>query len=222
MPHALPAALGRLLDAKDDPAREARWAEFVSEYSRLLLHVTRSGGVQHDGAMDRYAFVLEQLRRDDCRRLRAFVADGRSEFTTWLVVVAQRLCLDYHRGRYGRTRAPSTGGPGPEEDRVARRRLVDLLGAEVDISSLTDRHAGDAESSVRQAEVYRALESALARLGQRDRLLIKLRFEDDLPMPEVAGDLGFPTRFHAYRRLKDVLTSLRGLLEGQGIEDATP
>lgn len=222
MTHALPPALGRLLDSKDDTAREALWADFVSEHSRLLLHVTRSGGGQHDSAMDRYAFVLEQLRRDDCRRLRGFVADGRSQFSTWLVVVAQRLCSDHHRARYGRTRAPSPGDPGREEDRVARRRLVDLLGAEVDISSLVDRHADDAESSVRQADMGRALESALASLDQRDRLLLKLRFEDDLPMPEVAHNLGFPTRFHAYRRLNEVLASLRTTLERRGIRDATP
>src|SRR6185503_13736524 len=104
MPDALPAALGSLLDAKDDAAREARWTDFIGTYSRLILHVTRSGGGLHDAAMDRYAFVLEQLRHDDFRRLRAYVADGRSEFSTWLVVVAQRLCRDHQRHRYGRFR----------------------------------------------------------------------------------------------------------------------
>jgi hypothetical protein len=41
-------------------------------------------------------------------------------------------------------------------------------------------------------------------------------------MPEVASNLGFPTRFHAYRRLKEVLGILRRSLEGQGIEEAAP
>jgi RNA polymerase sigma factor (sigma-70 family) len=222
MPYVLPAALGSLLDAQDDQARESCWANFVHVYSRLILHVTRSDGSRHDTAMDRYAFVLEQLRRDDCRRLRAYVADGRSEFSTWLVVVAQRLCRDHQRHHYGRFRPHDQDSSQPEEDRAARRRLVDLIGADVDLSSLTDRHENDAESAVRRADIQQALASAIARLHQRDRLLIKLRFEDDLPMPEVARNMGFPTRFHAYRRLKEVLGGLRSELERQGIREAAP
>jgi RNA polymerase sigma factor (sigma-70 family) len=222
MPDALPAALGPLLDAKDEAVREARWTEFIGAYSRLILHVTRSGGGQHDAAMDRYAFVLEQLRRDDFRRLRAYVADGRSEFSTWLVVVAQRLCRDHQRHRYGRFRPSEQSSTDLEEDRAARRRLVDLIGAEVDLASLSDRPGRDAESVLRQVDLHQSLATALARLDKRDRLLIKLRFEDDLPMPEVASNLGFPTRFHAYRRLKEVLSDLRRTLERQGIGEATP
>jgi RNA polymerase sigma factor (sigma-70 family) len=222
MPAALPDALGRLLDAKDDATREGRWTEFVDAYSRLILHVTRSGGAEHDAAMDRYAFVLEQLRRDDCRRLRTYVADGRSEFSTWLVVVTQRLCRDHQRQRYGRFRPDASGSSTQAEGRAARRRLVDLIGAEVELESLTDRQGSDVEAGLRAADTHSALESALARLDPRDRLLIKLRFEDDLPMPEVATNLGFPTRFHAYRRLKEVLGALRRVLERRGIGEAAP
>ena len=224
MPDALPSAVGRLLAANESAVREACWAEFVETYSRLLLHVTRSSGGEHDAAMDRYAFILEQLGRDDYRRLRTYVADGRSEFSTWLVVVAQRLCRDHQRQRYGRVRPQSSGGGSStqDEERVARRRLVDLIGAEVDLATLSDLRAHDAEATMRQAESRSALESALARLDRRDRLLIKLRFEDGLPMPEVASNLGFPTRFHAYRRLKEVLGIRRRSLEQRGIGEATP
>lgn len=222
MAFVLPAALGSLLDASDDRAREACWANFVDAYSRLILHVSRSDGSRYDAAMDHYAFVLEQLRRDDYRRLRAYVADGRSEFSTWLVVVAQRLCRDHQRHQYGRFRPPDQDSPDHDADRAARRRLVDLIGAEVDLATLTDRRGTDAESAVRQADLHLALESALERLDQRDRLLIKLRFEDDLSMPEVATNLGFPTRFHAYRRLNDVLSGLRRALVRQGIREAVP
>ncbi|HJR33775.1 MAG TPA: sigma-70 family RNA polymerase sigma factor, partial [Gemmatimonadales bacterium] len=193
--------------------REAQWEEFVALHSRLLLHVSRAGDRQHDAAMDRYAFILEQLQHDDYRRLRSYVADGRSEFSTWLVVVAQRLCLDHQRRRYGRFRGGENDPAGPAGSRAARRRLVDLIGAEVDLATLADPGGGSAEAGVRQSDVHRALELAVARLAPRDRLLIKLRFEDDLPMPEVAANLDFPTRFHAYRRLKEVLMILRRRLE---------
>jgi RNA polymerase sigma factor (sigma-70 family) len=171
--------------------------------------------------MDRYACVLEQLRSDDFRRLRAYVADGRSEFSTWLVVVAQRICLDHQRARYGRLRAADRD-PRCDEEWVARRRLVDLISADVDLSSLGDGSTPDAEDRVRLADLYHALDSALALLPPRDRLLVKLRFEDDVPMPEIARDLGFPSRFHAYRRLTRVLSDLRAQLERGGVREAAP
>lgn len=217
-----PDVLGRLLLATDPIEREARWAEFVALHSRLLLHVCRGAGGPHDAAMDRYAYLLEQLQHDDYRRLRAYVADGRSRFSTWLVVVAQRLCLDHQRSRYGRFRGGGTDPAGPVPDLAARRRLADLIGAEVDLATLADPGSSGAEAGLRQSDVHHALELALGRLQPRDRLLIRLRFEDELPMPEVAANLDFPTRFHAYRRLREVLALLRRSLEERGIGESAP
>lgn len=222
MPGSPPSVLVRLLEASDGAARESAWEELAGLYSRLLLHVGRSFGGDHDAAMDRYAWVLEQLRADDFRRLRTYVADGRSEFSTWLVVVAQRLCLDHRRTRYGRLRA-ADGDAGPhEEEWAARRRLVDLIAADVDLSSIGDGRGAGPEDRVRLADLYHALESALALLDSRDRLLVKLRFEDEIPMPEIARNLEFPSRFHAYRRLTQVLAGLRCALERSGVRDPAP
>ena len=221
MPAPLPPALGYLLDANAD-TREDRWAKFVDTYSRLILHGSRSIGGDHDAVMDRYAFVLEQLRREECRRLRTFVADGRSEFSTWLVVVTQRLGRDHERHRYGRMRSRDRDAESTEAEQASRRRLVDLIGAEIDLSLLVDEGGKDAESTVRVTDIYAALESAMAQLSVRDQLLIKLRFEDALAMPDVAATLGFPTRFHAYRRLREVLERLRRALEAHGFVEAAP
>jgi RNA polymerase sigma factor (sigma-70 family) len=170
--------------------------------------------------MDRYACILEQLRADNFRRLRTYVADGRSEFTTWLVVVAQRICLDDRRHRYGRSRRPVGDSTDYDDERAARRRLVDLVASKVDLSSIGDNGAGSAEDTVRLADLYHALQAALGLLEPQDRLLIKLRFEDGLPMSEIARNLKFPTRFHAYRRLTQVLGDLRDALEDSGVRDA--
>src|SRR5204862_509166 len=83
--------------------------------------VARSLTTDHDAAMDGYAHVLERLREHDCRRLRGYAPDGRTKFTTWLVVVARRLCLDFHRHRYGRSDDPA---PDAAAARAARRRLA--------------------------------------------------------------------------------------------------
>ena len=219
MAHALPAVLSRLLPENCPPADEA-WAEFIAAHSKLILYVARSLGGGHDAVMDRYARILEQLRADNFRRLRTYVADGRSEFTTWLVVVAQRICLDDRRHRYGRSRRPVGDSTDYDDERAARRRLVDLVASKVDLSSIGDTGAGSAEDAVRLSDLYHALQAALCLLEPQDRLLIKLRFEDGLPMPEIARNLKFPTRFHAYRRLTQVLGDLRHALEDSGVRDA--
>src|SRR5688500_11299525 len=87
--HVVPAVVARLLNASEPRTRDAAWTEFVLSHSKLLLHVARGLGGDHDAVMDRYAYVLERLREDRSRRLHTFVADGRCEFSTWLVVVVQ-------------------------------------------------------------------------------------------------------------------------------------
>jgi RNA polymerase sigma factor (sigma-70 family) len=220
MGRSLPPTLSLLLAANDPTAFEAAWGRFLAEYTPLLLHVARKFRKDHDAAADAYTCIVEQLRASDCRRLRTFVADGRSEFSTWLVVVAQRICLDDYRHRYGRRRSESESPHAAET--AARRRLVDLVGAEVDLSSLTDSQTAGPEEAARTAETYDALRELLRRLEPRDRLLLKLRFEDDLPVTQVAEALGYRTRFHVYRRLSIVLAQLRAELEQRGISEAAP
>ena len=86
------------------------------------------------GNGDGYAYLLDRLQADDFARLRAYAADGRARFSTWLVVVAQRLCIDFHRSRYGRIREAQDPG-----ERAARRQLHDLVGDVIDIEALPGR-----------------------------------------------------------------------------------
>ena len=53
-----------------------------------------------------FIFVLEGLRADDCKRLRAF--KGRSSLTTFLYTLVNSLATDFHRHKYGRMRLPET------------------------------------------------------------------------------------------------------------------
>jgi RNA polymerase sigma factor (sigma-70 family) len=223
MARVIPVALLQLFDSGDSALREAGWKDFVNAHTRLLLHVARSFGSDHDIVMDRFTYLLEQLRRDDFRRLRAYAATDDSEFATWLVVVAQRIYRDYERHRYGRFRQRGEGGSTTTEEEIAsRRRLVDLVCAEVDLAAIVDPRGQNAEISVRSAEIHRALLAALNTLTPRDQLLLKLRFEDDLDMPEVARVLALPSRFHAYRRLTGALAQLRRALADRGVLDAIP
>jgi len=170
--------------------------------------------------MDAYAYLLEQLRRDDFRRLRGYIPDGRTKFTTWLVVVARRLCLDHLRRRYGRLQ---DAGSGSRAAQAVRRELVDFLAEELDASGRKDpRAAGNPETDLRTSELSRALTDAIGALDPRDQLLLKLRFEDGLSAREIGQLMGFPTPFHVYRRLNTLLERLRGALGRRGFQDPEP
>jgi RNA polymerase sigma factor (sigma-70 family) len=169
--------------------------------------------------MDRYAYVIEWLRRDDFARLRGYAPDANCKFTTWLVVVARRLCLDYRRRRYGEA---DWADEAAMERHAARRRLSDLVGEQIDLADLSGPSTDSPDWEVRSTELRSGLENALRDLGPQERLLLKLRFEFDLPAREIAELMNFPTPFHVYRRVNHLLSLLKSNLVREGIKDPIP
>jgi len=214
---AAPAELAALLAASSAPGRDEAWARFVHAHTPLMIRVTRSLGGDADAAMDRYAYVLERLREDDCRRLRAYVRPHAGEFSLWLIVVVRRLCLDHYRERYGRASRTGTAEAGAGADRAGRRRLVDLVADRTDPSLLASSRLAPDEELARR-ERLDALSAALERLAPTDQLLLRLRFGEDLPAREIAQTMRFPTLFHVYRRIDKVLRELRAALGALGVE----
>ena len=221
-PRVLPLELQALLDGTDAASRDAAWAALVRSHNGLLLHAVRSVFPQHDAAMDAYTLVLERLRENDFRRLRTYVADGRSAFSTWLVVVARRLCLDHHRQRYGRTPRGEHDVAAAEQQRAARRRLLDLTASPLDAADIVDDASGLADRELRSAELRHALDVALADLTPADRVLLRMRFEDELSAQEIATALGWPTPFHVYRHLNALYADLRCRLVARGVMSSAP
>jgi RNA polymerase sigma factor (sigma-70 family) len=217
--NAAPLELGVLLHAPDPAAREAAWEGLVAGHTRLLLGVARSFGGDRDAVMERYSYILEKLCEGGFRRLRAFQTDGRARFSTWLTVAARRLCLDHHRTRYGRKR-PEQEAEAAGPLRALRRRLVDSISADLDTDLLPDAGAVSADHQAVRAERDEVLGAAIAALPASDRLLLTLRFADDLSAARIGRELGFPTPFHVYRRLNLVLAQLRAALVARGIEGA--
>lgn len=218
-----PAELKALLTANDSNHADAAWMALVAKHSRILLHTIRSRCQSYDQAMDRYTYVLERLRECDFARLRKYAADGRGEFSTWLVVVCRRLCEDYRRKIYGRP-DPDPAGSASQVSarRELRRRLADMVGADRDISSLPERRGGNPESRARWNELQAALEEGLARLDPADRLLLKYRFESELTAREIARLMKFPSQFHVYTRVNSRLRVLRRFLREKGFTEARP
>lgn len=216
---ALPFELDAILSAPDPAARDAAWERLVARHSRLLLAVARSFGGGRDEAMERYTYLLDKLSESNHHRLRAFQADGRASFTTWLTVAARRLCLDHLRARYGRNR-PTQAPDRSAVLRGLRRRLADSAAADLDTDLLPDGRADSAEREAIRRERDQHLHAELGKLPAQDRLLLALRFEDDLSAAKIARLVGLPTAFHVYRRLNAILATLRSALESQGIDGA--
>ena len=192
----------------------------MGEYSKLMLRTAQRASSSHDDAMDHYAFILEQLQEDDFRRLRRFATGGRGKFTTWLVVVARRLCVDRHRHHYGRPQAVQDSGHAGAVAQTTRRNLLDLIANEIDVDRLEDEGSLRPDAEVLSADRRQALTAAVAELDLGDQLLLTLRFEDDISVEKIAPMIGLQSRFQVHRRLRHVLEQLRRKLMDRGMTES--
>lgn len=216
---APPLALTRLKDASESAEREKAWSLFIGEYSDVVLRACRSIMHDHDGAMDAYAHVLQALRENECRRLRAYSVTGDTRFETWLLVVSRRLALDHYRRRYGRSRSTDAVRRVEHEQ---RRDLIECVAAELEPDQIPDVSQRDADEQLRRAELHSALAAAVRQLSPADRLLLALRFVDEQSVRDIRRALHLPTVFHVYRRLAAVLRELKHTLQHRGIEGSLP
>ncbi len=214
---SVPDVLRELLESNSG-LDGAPWKRFVDEFGFLLLHVSRSLSTNPDEAMDGFARILEELAREDFRRLRGYAAQPSSRFQTWLVVVARRICVDMHRVRYGRIRDRDKD---TEAARKARRQLEDLVAAEVDLDTIAATPTEEPHARVAQRELDSILERALETLGPDDRLLLQLRFRDGFSAVEIAQSMRIPSQFQVYRRINAILAELRLTLRAMGVEDSS-
>lgn len=215
---AIPEVLARLLESDEPERKEEAWGAFVRQFSRLIHLAARKSAQEYDDVMDRYAYVLERLRENDCGRLRRFEAEGRSSFGTWLVVVSGRLCVDFHRRKYGRSTPANPDG----EHRLLRRRLADLVSEPVELELVADAQAREPDLQVRRNQLGALLSEALEALSHEERLLLRLRFDDGRSAREIARLLGLSSEFVVHRRLKSLLGRLRDALVERGVHEPAP
>jgi RNA polymerase sigma factor (sigma-70 family) len=218
---SLPPELRSILEPEDAGAREAAWDTFVTQYSRLFVFLARRVMPDRDGAMDAYTYLLEQLRRDEFRVFRSYIVDPNSRFVTWIAVVARRTFVDFFRQRYGRPRGQAKA-PHIQITRAARHSLLGLSGWTSELPHTIPAHGESADRTLRSAELHEALHEARSTLSVEDRLLLQLRFDEDLSAAAIASILDMPSPFHVYRRLKTVCDELRRRLTARGIEESAP
>jgi len=62
----------------------------------------------------------------------------------------------------------------------------------------------------------------LEALPDEERLTLRLRFEDEASVSDIASVLDVPTVFHVYRRINKILAHLREELHVRGVDGPTP
>lgn len=215
----VPETLTRLRAEGLEPERDDAWTAFIAAHNRVVLRTCQSVTHDYDVAMDAYTHVLEALREDNCWRLRAYTPDGKTKFTTWLMVVTRRLALDHVRHRYGRSRGETESR---RAEQASRRRLEDLLAEEIEPDQLPSTSSSEPDAGIRRVELINALRNAVSGLDPAERLLLVLRFVDERSVRDIARTLRLPSVFHVYRRLATVLARLRATLARQGVDNAEP
>ena len=94
----------------DNDLSEIAWEEFLKRYSKLILKVCWKFEKDYDKVMQQYLFTCEKLAENNYSLLKKFNSDFNEKspkFTTWLVVVARNICIDYYRIQHGRKRFPA-------------------------------------------------------------------------------------------------------------------
>jgi RNA polymerase sigma factor (sigma-70 family) len=252
--------------SSDSPADA--WAAFLDNYSPVILQVATLFESNADAVADCFLFVCEQLSKNGFRRLRKFQANGAASFSTWLRLVIRRLCIDWHRKEFGRSRIFESIGRLSDVDQAvfrtvfedgtrpdsavsalrasfprltqeeleesceriqrslssrqlwliaARKPKLSSLGVMLadDGISLQDQirdPAPDPETLAADKERRAALDRALAELAAAERLLIRLRYEQELTLEQVARLTDLPDPQTVDRRLKQILAGLRNAI----------
>lgn len=99
----------------------AAWAEFVDDYSALLLKVVSQFEYGQDRQGECFLYVCEKLCEDEFRRLLKFNTRGKATFRTWLGSVVFNLCVDWHRREFGRATMLPAISALPEFDQSVYR-----------------------------------------------------------------------------------------------------
>jgi RNA polymerase sigma factor (sigma-70 family) len=242
---------------------ERGWRAFVERYSPVLYRVVREFEADEFSAEECFVDLCAELAENDFARLRQFNPQGAASFETWLCVVASRLCIDWHRSRYGRLRplesvkrlcaieqelfelrfrkglalheclqelrqthaslsSRAFGRHNANLNRALASRQHHALASqarkpgrfneEAEAAGRGPAAASDPEAGLMRMQDRERLNQALSQLDPLQRLLIKLRFNNELSLKEVARMAGLKSTHSAQRQLRSALTELGALL----------
>ena len=152
-----------------------------------------------------FVHVLDRLMENNYARVNAF--QGRSTFKTYLVSITTRLAIDFYRHRYGKISKKSN----PEQ--ITSKRSYLKVVPITDQENLSDEKPldhivikkEDEDAGKRLEEI---LQSLVSDLSPEDRLLLKMKYDDDFKVSEIAALLNLDQK-RTYRKIDAILSSLK-------------
>ena len=152
---------------------------------RYLVYLTANRERAEDFFQETWIRVLE----------RGYQYDGRSRFDAWLFSIARHLVIDWQRQKKPQS-------------------LDSLLEPESNTTlELTDSESPSPLRLILTQEETTAVQASLDRVPMIHREVLLLRFQEDMPLSDIAGVLGVPLAT-VKSRLYRGLENLRSLLTG--------
>ena len=149
---------------------ERAYQTLVERYQRpvfsLVVRMVRDYGIAEDVTQEVFVKAWLALGRYDPRR----------RFASWLFKIASNAAIDHLRRKKLPTVPIESGGP--DEFSILDR--------------LEDERAEAADTLVKRHELAGALEAAIAALRPEYRLVVLLRFKEELPYRDIAEIAGMP------------------------------
>ncbi len=158
------------LVAKAIEGSELAFRTLVERYQRpvfsLVLRMVRDHGVAEDVTQEVFVKAWMALSRYDPRR----------RFASWLFKIASNAAIDQLR----RKKLPTTPIETSDTDQSS---IVDRI---------EDERSESPDTLVKRRELSAALEAAVAALRPEYRLVVLLRFREELPYKDIAEATGMP------------------------------
>ena len=149
---------------------ELAFRTLVERYQRpvfsLVLRMVRDHGVAEDVTQEVFVKAWMALSRYDPRR----------RFASWLFKIASNAAIDQLR----RKKLPTT----PIETSDADQSSI--------LDRIEDERSESPDTLVKRRELSAALEAAVAALRPEYRLVVLLRFREELPYKDIAEATGMP------------------------------
>jgi RNA polymerase sigma-70 factor (ECF subfamily) len=185
-------ALIRAAQAGDHDAFERLVRQYDSSVLRLAMSMLRSEDDAYDIYQEAFLRVYRNLGtfRFDC------------SFHTWLYRIVSNLCVDFLRRRRVRRTEPATI---ETEDGVVDR-----------LASIPDSGGqSDPQRSLLSREIHEKIQTVLAGLTARERIVFELRHFEGLRLKEIGETLGTTeeaAKNCLFRATKKLRSALGGLL----------
>ena len=155
----------------DTKARETLVRQFSNLVYQAVQHTFRAKNVPFSryDVEDLHNSIFLELFDNGCRKLRQYKGRNGCSLATWIRLVAVRIVLDHLRKK-------GLDAIASQEKQIPIDEMFDLKAPQADALELVEK-----------AEKGRLIHDAVQYLPPRDRLFMKLHFEKDLPLAQVAA-----------------------------------